>query len=102
MRLRGAPTFQVAGVGDTSAVARAVEIEERIVGQPDVLGVETVDPAARAVTIRVLLRTEPMERFAVSREIRRRVLDAFEEAGIEVPPRSVITVAGGAAVPGKA
>ncbi|HET7322367.1 MAG TPA: mechanosensitive ion channel family protein, partial [Longimicrobiaceae bacterium] len=88
------------------SVDRAVEViqqaaaeltadwKERIRGEPQVLGVETVDPAAQAITIRVVVRTAPLERAAVSRELRRRILDAFLEAKIQVPPRAVVTLPG--------
>ncbi|HET7273713.1 MAG TPA: mechanosensitive ion channel domain-containing protein [Longimicrobiaceae bacterium] len=67
----------------------------RIRGEPEVLGVELIDPANRSVSIRVVMRTAPLERWAVAREMRRRILDAFDEAEIEVPPRSVLTFGGG-------
>jgi small-conductance mechanosensitive channel len=75
-----------------TAKALADEWRDRVRGEPEVLGVETVDPAARALTIRVVLKTAPLERFTVSRELRRRVLDAFAQAGIQAPPRSVVTL----------
>lgn len=68
---------------------------DRIQGEPEVLGVETVDPLAQAITIRVVLRTAPLERWAVSRELRRRILDAFRAEDIQVPPRAVVTLPGG-------
>lgn len=71
-----------------TAKALADDWPDRVRGEPEVLGVETVDPAARAITIRVILKTAPLEQWAVSRELRRRLVDAFEEEGIEVPPRS--------------
>lgn len=67
---------------------------DRIQGEPEVLGVETVDPLAEAVTIRVVLRTAPLERWAASRELRRRVLEAFRQEKIQVPPRAVVTAPG--------
>lgn len=68
---------------------------DRIQGEPEVLGVETVDPLSQAITIRVVLRTAPLERWSASRELRRRILDAFRAREIQVPPRAVVTVAGG-------
>ncbi len=65
---------------------------DRIQGEPEVLGVETVDPLAQAITIRVVLKTAPLERWTVSRELRRRILDAFRAEEIEVPPRAVVTL----------
>jgi small conductance mechanosensitive channel len=70
----------------------ADEWRERIRGEPQVLGVEAIDPASRTVALRVVVRTAPMERWTVTRELRRRILDAFEQAGIEVPPRTVVTL----------
>jgi small conductance mechanosensitive channel len=69
---------------------------EKMRGEPEVLGVETVDSAARSITIRMIVKTAPLERFTVSRELRRRILDAFAQEGIEVPPRSAVVIGGGA------
>ena len=69
----------------------AAEWADRVRGEPEVLGVESVDPATRAMTIRVTMRTAPLEQWGVSRELRRRLVDAFEASGIEVPPRSALT-----------
>jgi len=49
----------------------------------DVMGIERLDESA--VIVRVTLRTQPQERWAVAREFRRRVLKAFRSAGIEIP-----------------
>jgi small conductance mechanosensitive channel len=51
-----------------------------------VLGVEKVDSAARAITMRVLVKTAPLEQWNVSRELGQRLVGAFKEAGIEIPP----------------
>ncbi|MDZ7732269.1 MAG: mechanosensitive ion channel family protein [Acidimicrobiia bacterium] len=50
---------------------------------PEVLGVE--DLAADAVTIRLMIKTEPGEQWAVQRHIRRLVKDAFDAEGVEIP-----------------
>lgn len=52
----------------------------RITADPEVLGVHLID--ATGVTLRVLCETEPAAQFEVERELRRRVLVAFERAGI--------------------
>ena len=70
----------------------AEDWQERIRGEPEVWGIESIDTAAQAVAIRVVIKTAPLERFRVSRELRRRILDAFAEQGIRVPPRSVVTL----------
>lgn len=74
-----------------TAESLAREWGDRIQGEPEVLGVETVDPATETVTIRIVIRTAPLERWAVSRELRRRVLDAFRDEAIQVPPRAIVT-----------
>ena len=53
---------------------------EKVTGVPDVLGVHLMDPTG--VTLRVIYDTEPASQFTVEREYRRRVLRAFERAGI--------------------
>lgn len=65
---------------------------DRVRGEAEVLGVETVDAAARAVTIRTVIKTAPGEQWKVSRELRRRLVDAFEEEEIEAPPRSAFAI----------
>lgn len=53
---------------------------DRITGTPDVLGVHLIDPTG--VTLRVVCDTEPAAQFEVERELRRRVLVAFERSAI--------------------
>lgn len=55
------------------------EIED----EPEVLGVQ--DLAADAVTIRLSVKTEPAAQFQVERELRLRLKDALDVAGIEIP-----------------
>ena len=55
------------------------DIEE----EPQVLGVQ--DLAADAVTIRLIVKTEPAAQFQVERELRLRIKDALDAAGIEIP-----------------
>ena len=40
---------------------------------------------ADAVAIRVVIKTEPAEQWDVARLLRRRLKDAFDAAGIEIP-----------------
>jgi small conductance mechanosensitive channel len=54
-----------------------------MLGDPEVWGVENL--GADSVTIRLVLKTEPNEQFAVTRELRARIKGAFDEAGIEIP-----------------
>jgi len=63
---------------------RGVVIEE-----PEVTGVEALAP--ESVTLRVLLKTAPMEQWGVARELRQRIKARFDHEGIEIPlPQRVI------------
>lgn len=66
------------------------EIEgSTIIGEPELWGVEAF--GANSIVIRLVARTDPGEQWAVSRELRRRLKVAFEEAGIEIPfPQRVV------------
>ena len=57
--------------------------QELLLEEPTVAGVEQV--VGNTVTIRVLAKTTPNEHLAVQREIRERVLTAFEAAGVRAP-----------------
>ncbi|ANB09981.1 mechanosensitive ion channel protein MscS [Streptomyces ambofaciens] len=48
-----------------------------------VWGVQALD--ADGVTVRVAVRTVPLQQWAVTRELRRRVKDALDAAGIDIP-----------------
>ncbi len=49
----------------------------------DIMGVERL--ADSGVVMRVRLKTEPSQRWAVAREMNRRIKKRFEELGIEIP-----------------
>ncbi len=55
---------------------------------PVALGVSKVD--ASGVTIEVWARTKPLEHFTIERELRLRVKEALQKAGIEVPYQRVM------------
>ncbi|WP_460797652.1 mechanosensitive ion channel family protein [Nocardioides pacificus] len=54
-----------------------------VIEEPEVWGVEAL--AADAVTVRVALKTAPMEQWAVAREMRQRIKARFDYEGIEIP-----------------
>ncbi len=54
-----------------------------IVDETQILGVEELGDSG--VVIRVLLTTDPDERWAVKRELLRRIKNGFDDAGIEIP-----------------
>jgi small conductance mechanosensitive channel len=62
-----------------------------IVEEPEIWGVENF--GSDAIAIRLAVKVEPGEQWATSREIRRRLKDAFDEQGIEIPfPQRTIWV----------
>ena len=54
-----------------------------IVEEPEVTGVEALNPDS--VTLRVMIKTAPMEQWAVARELRARIKTRFDHEGISIP-----------------
>jgi small conductance mechanosensitive channel len=59
------------------------EYREVIIEEPEVTGVEML--AADSVNLRVMLKTLPLEQWAVGREMRQRIKARFDHEGIEIP-----------------
>ena len=60
-----------------------------ILEEPEVWGVERL--GANAVVIRLVVKTRPADQYAVSRELRQRLKEAFDAEGIEIPfPQQVV------------
>lgn len=60
---------------------------------PQVLGVTELGESG--VTIQVLARTEPLQQWAVARQLRKRIKEALDSVGIEIPyPKRVILTMG--------
>ena len=60
-----------------------------IIEEPEVTGVEALAPDA--ITLRVLVKTQPLEQWAVGRELRQRIKARFDHEGIEIPfPQRVV------------
>ncbi len=57
--------------------------EERILESPVVLGVDLFGD--RGVMLKVWIKTQPLKQWEVSREFRRRVKNALDQAGIPIP-----------------
>ncbi|NES20032.1 MAG: mechanosensitive ion channel family protein [Symploca sp. SIO3E6] len=57
--------------------------EERILGKPEVLGVDEFGD--RGVFVRIWIKTKPLQQWNVEREFRRRIKVAFDEANITIP-----------------
>ncbi|MGZ4464247.1 MAG: mechanosensitive ion channel family protein [Nocardioides sp.] len=65
------------------------EFKGIIIEAPEVTGVEAFGP--ESVTLRVLVKTAPMEQWGVARELRQRVKARFDHEGIEIPlPQRVV------------
>ncbi len=65
------------------------EFREVIIEEPEVTGVEAL--TADSVTVRVMVKTLPLEQWAVGRELRQRVKARFDHEGIEIPfPQRVV------------
>ena len=59
------------------------EFRELIIEEPEVTGVEML--AADSVNLRVMIKTLPMEQWAIARELRQRIKARFDHEGIEIP-----------------
>ncbi|MGW0812284.1 mechanosensitive ion channel family protein [Streptomyces viridiviolaceus] len=68
--------------------------EDILLEDLSVWGVQSLD--ADGVVVRVAVRTVPLQQWAVTRELRRRVKEALDEAGIDIPfPQRTVWVRGG-------
>ncbi|MEP9383988.1 mechanosensitive ion channel family protein [Nocardioides sp. KR10-350] len=54
-----------------------------VIEEPEVTGVEALAPDS--VTLRVLVKTQPLEQWGVARELRQRIKTRFDHEGIEIP-----------------
>jgi small conductance mechanosensitive channel len=80
-------------LGETAETLRE-EWPERILAAPEVLGVDSFGDSS--ITLRMLLRTAPGDQWPVARELRLRVKEAFDAAGISIPlPQQVVRVSDG-------
>ncbi len=59
------------------------DFSDLIIEEPEVTGVEMLGPDS--VNLRVLIKTRPLEQWAVAREMRRRIKARFDHEGIEIP-----------------
>ncbi|HET6967025.1 MAG TPA: mechanosensitive ion channel domain-containing protein [Ornithinibacter sp.] len=79
---------RVVAVIRETATAMGTEPEwaDRLVGQPQVLGVESI--TGSTMVIRTMAQCVPGENFAVQRELRERIKNALDAAGVKAPPLS--------------
>ncbi len=63
----------------------------QILEEPEIWGVQTL--GASGIAIRLVVKTQPGEQWAVTRELNRRIKDRFDTEGIEIPfPQQVMWV----------
>jgi small-conductance mechanosensitive channel len=67
----------------------AQEKADQVIEEPQVLGVTELSPSG--VTIQIFGKVNPMQQWGFARELRKRIKDAFDREGIEIPyPHRVI------------
>ncbi len=65
------------------------DFQGKIIEEPSVWGVQNLGPDG--VDVRVVLKTAPLEQWAVAREMRQRIKARFDAEGIEIPfPQRVV------------
>ncbi|MEV0522043.1 mechanosensitive ion channel family protein [Streptomyces sp. NPDC050439] len=65
------------------AMRQEAQFASVLLEDPAVWGVQSLD--ADGVVVRVAVKTLPLQQWAVTRELRRRVKEALDEAGIDIP-----------------
>ena len=69
-----------------------------VLEEPEMWGVESV--SADGVVLRLVVKTQPLQQWAVARELRRRIKERFDVEGVRVAhPQSAVWVAGDASGP---
>jgi small conductance mechanosensitive channel len=59
------------------------DFKDVIIEEPEVTGVEML--AADSITVRVMVKTAPLQQWAVARALRQRIKARFDHEGIEIP-----------------
>jgi small-conductance mechanosensitive channel len=71
-----------------------------VLEEPEMWGIESV--TADGVVLRLVVKTQPLQQWAVARELRRRIKDRFDAEGIHVAhPQSAVWVAAEAPAPAR-
>ena len=66
-----------------STMAEEEEYEEMFLAPPEVWGVERL--GVDSIDIRLVIKTTPGDQYGIGRELRRRLKQAFDDEGIEIP-----------------
>jgi small conductance mechanosensitive channel len=64
-------------------IAQAPQWKDDIMSPPQFLGVEEL--GASGIALKILGETKPLKQWGVMRELRKRIKEAFDEEGIEIP-----------------
>ncbi|WP_399893581.1 mechanosensitive ion channel family protein [Streptomyces sp. BBFR51] len=73
------------------ALREEPDFADVLLEDPTVWGVQSLD--AEGVLVRLAVKTVPLQQWGVTRELRRRVKDALDQAGVEIPfPRRAVWV----------
>jgi len=64
-------------------MAREEDFEEIFLDEPEIWGVENL--GSDSVDIRLVIKTQPGKQWAIARELRRRIKNAFDAAEVEIP-----------------
>jgi small conductance mechanosensitive channel len=81
------------------ALRQDPDFADVLLEDPAVWGVQSLD--ADGVVVRLAVKTVPLQQWGVTRELRRRVKDALDEAGIDIPfPQRTVWVRTDAGEPG--
>ncbi|MDQ8705230.1 mechanosensitive ion channel family protein [Streptomyces sp. LHD-70] len=76
------------------ALRKNPDFKDVLLEDPSVWGVQSLSPDG--VVVRLVVKTAPLKQWAITRELRRRVKDALDDAGIEMPfPQRTVWVRGG-------
>ena len=66
-----------------SDMSQEAEYEEIFLDEPEIWGVENL--GNDSVDIRLVIKTQPGQQWAIARELRRRIKNAFDAAEVEIP-----------------
>lgn len=86
---------EVAVEAAEAAIAADSTLAAKVIGEPEMLGVQEL--LADQVTLRMLVKTKPSAQWSVQRRLRREILKAYDQNGIELPypPSRIPTLVGG-------
>ncbi|TVP67780.1 MAG: mechanosensitive ion channel family protein [Nitriliruptor sp.] len=64
-------------------MASEEDYQEIFLDEPEIWGVENL--GSDSVDIRLVIKTQPGKQYSIARELRRRIKNAFDAAGVEIP-----------------